>query len=119
MLLSSSSVASPSRLNYALVSDIIPTHSLSSRKIQNISWFVDSNIIPCYSFPSLLKMAHQPPRKNPALHCSASLHSTETLPRFVFNLLHLLDYIFYLGCVYNVFSSPDLFLKHGNGMDFD
>ncbi|KAL4032156.1 hypothetical protein IC575_005220 [Cucumis melo] len=81
MLLSSSSVASPSRLNYALVSDIIPTHSLSSRRSQNISWFVDSNVIPCHSFPSLLKMTHQPPRKNQSLHCSAALHSSDTLPR--------------------------------------
>ncbi|KAL0555785.1 hypothetical protein IC582_004283 [Cucumis melo] len=81
MLLSSSSVASPSRLNYALVSDIIPTNSLSSRRSQNISWFVDSNVIPCHSFPSLLKMTHQPPRKNQSLHCSAALHSTDTLPR--------------------------------------
>lgn len=81
MLLSSSSVASPSRLNYALVSNIIRTPSLSSRRAKDISWFVDSSIIPCHSFPSLLKMTHQPQHKNLILHCSASLHSTDTLPR--------------------------------------
>ncbi|XP_023549739.1 phosphoribosylaminoimidazole carboxylase, chloroplastic-like isoform X1 [Cucurbita pepo subsp. pepo] len=80
-MLSSSSMASPSRPNYVLVSDIIRTPSLSSQRIKALSWFVDSNIIPSYSFPSLLKMAKQPQRKNHTLHCSASLHSTETLPR--------------------------------------
>ncbi|XP_023550034.1 phosphoribosylaminoimidazole carboxylase, chloroplastic-like isoform X1 [Cucurbita pepo subsp. pepo] len=81
MLLSSSWMASPSRPNYALVSDITRTPSLSSRRIKDLSWFVDSNIIPCYSFPSLLKMAQQLQRKNQTLHCSASLHSNATLPR--------------------------------------
>ncbi|KAG7015890.1 Phosphoribosylaminoimidazole carboxylase, chloroplastic, partial [Cucurbita argyrosperma subsp. argyrosperma] len=80
-MLSSSSMTSPSRPNYVLVSDIIRTPSLSSQRIKALSWFVDSNIIPSYSFPSLLKMAKQPQRKNHTLHCSASFHSTETLPR--------------------------------------
>lgn len=74
-------MASPSCPNCVLVSDIIRTPPLSSRGIKNLTWFVDSSIIPRYSFPSLLKMAQQPQRKNHTLQASASLHSNDTLPR--------------------------------------